>query len=72
MPKISIYLPEEDSEKLGHMATAENRSVSNMVATIVQYEFVRRYAPGVESVKTLPHPAGAKAVPVVTLRETAQ
>lgn len=65
MPKISIYLPDEDSEKLERMATTENRSVSNMVATLVQDGFVRR----IIKIEELPRPEGAQAVPVITIAE---
>ena len=70
MPTIAIYLPDNEKDALNRMAAEENRSVSNMVSTLVREGAGRRYV--VESVETLPRPAGAKAVPVVTLRETSQ
>ena len=70
MPKISIYLPDEDNEKLERMAETENRSVSNMVATLVKDGFFRRVV--VKSVDALPPPEGAQIVPVITIAEAQQ
>jgi hypothetical protein len=70
MPTIAIYLPDIEKDALHRMAADENRSVSNMVSTLVREGVDRRYV--VESVETLPRPVGAKAVPVVTLRDAGQ
>ena len=67
MPRISIYLPDDDEARLAKIAIDENRSVSNAVATLVREGYFRRYS--VQKISSLPAPAGAVAVPVVEVVE---
>ena len=64
MAKISIYLPDEDESTLNQFAASENRSVSNMVSTLVRQEASRRR---VVNVTELPRPEGAQVVPVIEI-----
>ena len=65
MPTISVYLPDEDATILDQMAKKENRSVSNMVATLIKTSYQ------VVGVTELPRPADAQPVPVVTIQAQA-
>jgi hypothetical protein len=42
MPTISIYLDEDTTERLEQMTREENRSASNMVATLIRQKTFRR------------------------------
>ncbi len=67
MPSITIYLPDDLSQKLTQVAELDNRSISNTVATILKSD--RRFQ--VLDVTHLPHPADATPVPLVTVQARA-
>jgi hypothetical protein len=67
MPTISIYLPDTEAEALEKLAESDNRSASNMVATLVKEAAIRKFQ--VVSTSTLPHPADAVSIPLVSVVE---
>jgi hypothetical protein len=67
MARITIYLPDQEAEALEKLAAADNRSASNMVATLVKDAAIRRFQ--AVSVSSLPHPTDAAAIPLVSAVE---